>query len=116
MIGRLLIDDENWGAVEWSEKRQALCIEDTEGRCLSHHAHVHGEDRDKDDAVALAETMIRDGRMPTPEDAKQARQERLKRDLPIADPPQALRHWYPTVLHAGPFLDEAPVKSRRAKR
>ena len=28
--------------------------------------------------------MIRDGRMPTPEDAKQARQERLKRDLPIA--------------------------------
>ena len=49
MIGRLLIDDKNWGAVEWSEKRQALCIEDTEGRCLSHHAHVHGEDRDKDE-------------------------------------------------------------------
>lgn len=80
MIGTLLIDDEHWGAVEWSEKRQAWCIEDAEGRCLSHHSHVHGEDKDKAGAVALAEAMIRDGRMPTPEDARTARKERLKRD------------------------------------
>jgi hypothetical protein len=80
MIGRLLIKDEYWGAIEWSEKRQVWCIEDAEGRCLSHHSHVHGEDKDKAGATALAEAMIRDGRMPTPEDAKQARQERLKRD------------------------------------
>ncbi len=80
LIGRLLIDGESWGAVEWSEKRKAFCIEDAEGRCLSHHSHVHGEDKDKAGAVALAEAMIRDGRMPTPEQAKAARAERLKRD------------------------------------
>jgi hypothetical protein len=80
LIGRLTIDGEMWGAVEWSEKRQAFCIEDAEGRCLSHHSHIHGEDKDKAGAVALAEAMIRDGRMPTPEDANKARQERLKRD------------------------------------
>jgi hypothetical protein len=80
LTGRLLLGDEIWGAVEWSEKRQAWCIEDAEGRCLSHHSHVHGEDKDKAGAVALAEAMIRDGRMPTPEDARQARRERLKRD------------------------------------
>jgi hypothetical protein len=80
LIGRLLVDGESWGAVEWSEKRQAWCIEDAEGRCLSHHAHVHGEHKDKAGAVALAEAMIRDGRMPTPEQATEARKERLKLD------------------------------------
>jgi len=80
LIGRLLIDGESWGAVEWSDKRQAFCIEDAEGRCLSHHSHIHGADKDKAGAVALAEAMIRDGRMPTPEEARKARTERLKRD------------------------------------
>ena len=80
MIGTLLIDNESWGAVEWSEKRQAWCIEDAEGRCLSHHSHIRGADKDKAGAVALAEAMIRDGRMPSPEAARQARSERLKRD------------------------------------
>jgi hypothetical protein len=80
LTGRLLIDAEIWGAVEWSEKRQAFCIEDAEGRCLSHHSHIHGEDKDKAGAVALAEAMIRDGRMPAPEEAREARRERLKRD------------------------------------
>jgi hypothetical protein len=80
LIGRLYIDAESWGAVEWSDKRQAWCIEDAEGRCLSHHSHIHAEDKDKDGAVALAEAMIRDGRMPTPDEATKARAERLKRD------------------------------------
>jgi hypothetical protein len=80
LMGRLLIDGESWGAVEWSDKRQAFCIEDAEGRCLSHHSHIHGADEDKAGAVALAEAMIRDGRMPTPEEARKARTERLKRD------------------------------------
>jgi hypothetical protein len=78
LIGRLYIDGVSWGAVEWSEKRKAFCIEDAEGRCLSHHSHIHGEDKDKAGAVALAEAMIRDGRMPTPEDARKSRRERLK--------------------------------------
>src|ERR1700722_4435116 len=79
MIGTLLIDGTSWGAVEWSDKRQAWCIQDAEGRCLSQHSHIHAEDKDKAGAVALAEAMIRDGRMPTPEDAVTARKDRIKR-------------------------------------
>jgi hypothetical protein len=77
-IGRLSIGGIHWGAVEWSEKRQAWCIEDAEGRCLSHHSHVHGQAASKDAAVTLAREMIRDGRMPTPEEAKRRRKERLE--------------------------------------
>jgi hypothetical protein len=51
LIGKLTIDGEIWGAVEWSEKRQAFCVEDAEGRCLSHHSHIHGADTDKAGAV-----------------------------------------------------------------
>jgi hypothetical protein len=79
-IGYLTIDDESWGAVEWSPKRKAWCIQDAEGRCLSHHSHIHGEDKDKAGAIALAEAMVRDGRMPSPEDARSARKARLQRD------------------------------------
>jgi len=67
LIGTLTIDGEFWGAVEWSEKRQAWCIEDAEGRCLRHHAHIHAEDKGKASAVALAKAMIRDGRLPSPQ-------------------------------------------------
>src|SRR5262245_13595398 len=76
LIGRLLMDGENWGAVEWSEKRKAWCIEDAEGRCLSHHSHIHGQAIAKDEAITLAQAMIQDGRMPSPED----REDRLQRD------------------------------------
>jgi hypothetical protein len=78
-VGRLIIDGELWAAVEWSEKRQAWCIEDAEGRCLRHQAHIRGQAAAKDAAIALAETMIRDGRMPLPQDARKQRQERLER-------------------------------------
>ena len=83
-VCRLYIDDELWGAVEWSEKRQAWCIEDAQGRCLSHKSHVHGSAVAKNEAVALAQAMIADGRMPTPEQAKQTRKARLeaRRDRP----------------------------------
>jgi hypothetical protein len=77
-IGRLSIGGVHWGAVEWSHKRQAWCIEDAEGRCLSHHSHVHGQAASRDAAVTLARELIRDGRMPTPEEAKRRRKERLE--------------------------------------
>ena len=80
LIGRLYIDDVQWAAVEWSDKRHAWCIEDAEGRCLSHKSHIHGQHAAKAAAVALAEAMIRDGRMPTPEEANKARKDRLARD------------------------------------
>jgi hypothetical protein len=70
LIGRLYIDDESWGASEG--------VEDAEGR--SHHSHVHGHDKDKADAIALVEAMIRDGRMPSPQEAKRQREQRLQRD------------------------------------
>jgi hypothetical protein len=77
MIGHLYIDDELWSEVEWSDKRKAWCVQDAEGRCLSHKSHIHGQDAAKDAAIALAEAMVRDGRMPAPEQAKKARAERL---------------------------------------
>jgi hypothetical protein len=75
-IGRLFIDDESWGAIEWSDRRQAWCIEDAEGRCLRHKGSIRGQATVKDAAIALAEAMIRDGRMPSPEQAKQEHRER----------------------------------------
>lgn len=69
---QLVIDGQLWAAVEWSRTRQVFCIEDAAGRCLTHHASIHGEHTDKHEAVALAKAMIRDGRMPTPEDAENA--------------------------------------------
>lgn len=69
-IGRLYIGDEFWGAIEWSEKRRAWCIEDAAGECLTHAASIRGKSVIKSTAVTLARKMIRDGRMPTPEQAK----------------------------------------------
>jgi hypothetical protein len=72
----LLIDGRLWSEVEWSEKRQAWCIQDAEGHCLRHVASIHATTQHKEEAIALAEAMIRDGRLPTPEQAR----ERLQRD------------------------------------
>jgi hypothetical protein len=77
-IGLLSISGIHWGAVEWSEKRQAWCIEDAEGGCLRHTDHVHGQAASRDAAVTLAREMIRDGRMPTPEEAKRRRREQVE--------------------------------------
>jgi hypothetical protein len=79
-IAHLSIDGALWSEVEWSEKRNAWCIQDAEGRCLSHHSHVHAEDKDKAGALELAQAMIRDGRIPCPEDARRARDQRLERE------------------------------------
>ena len=41
-IGRLTIGGKHWASVEWSEKRQRWCVEDSEGRCLTHRPSIHG--------------------------------------------------------------------------
>jgi len=69
-IGHITIDGQLWAAVEWSEKRQAWCIEDCEGRCLAHEASIRGQAASKKEALALAKAMIADGRMPSPEAAQ----------------------------------------------
>jgi hypothetical protein len=76
-IGRIRVGTEYWGAVEWSERRQAWCIEDVEGGCLAHAASIHGKTASKEAAEALAREMIRDGRMPSPQ---QAHADRLARE------------------------------------
>ena len=63
-----------WASVEWSPSRRRWCIEDGIGRCLAHVEHIHGEDVDAAAAVRLAVAMIRDGQMPTPEEAHEALQ------------------------------------------
>ena len=65
-----------WAAVEWAATKRRWCIEDAAGRCLAHIEHQHGQHRDRIAAIALAKQMIRDGRMPTPEEAEQAWRER----------------------------------------
>jgi hypothetical protein len=47
---------------------------------LSHHSHVHAEDKDKAGALELAQAMIRDGRIPCPEEARRVREQRLERE------------------------------------
>jgi hypothetical protein len=69
-IGRISIDGEAWAAVEWSSKHECWCIEDAAGRCLRHTTHIRGQAESKKTAVELATAMIRDGRMPSPEEAQ----------------------------------------------
>jgi hypothetical protein len=76
----LTVNRELWACVEWSSSRRAWCVQDASGRCLAHCDAIHGEHVDAATAVQLAKAMIRDGRMPTPEDAAQQLLERLKRD------------------------------------
>jgi hypothetical protein len=81
-VYRLTIRGQLWSEVEWSASRGAWCIQDAAGHCLSHVEHIHAEDVDAEAAVRLAKRMIRDGRMPTPEDAERQLKERLEHDRP----------------------------------
>jgi hypothetical protein len=71
-VYRLTVVGELWSSVEWSPSRKRWCIEDGVGQCLAHVEHIHGEDVDAQRAIRLAKAMIRDGRMPTPEEAREA--------------------------------------------
>jgi hypothetical protein len=79
-VGRIIVGGETWGAVEWSDKRQAWCVEDAAGRCLRHASSTHGQAAAKEDAIALAERMVRDGTLPAPEEARQRRHEIAQRE------------------------------------
>jgi hypothetical protein len=83
-IYHLTINGELWSEVEWSPQRRAWCVQDAAGRCLAHCEHIQGQDIDQRTAIALAKAMIRDGRMPSPEQARQSLKERqrAKQDEP----------------------------------
>jgi hypothetical protein len=76
----LSINGELWACVEWSFTRRSWCVQDASGRCLAHCDAIHGENIDAASAVQLAKTMIRDGQIPTPEEAERQLKERLERD------------------------------------
>jgi hypothetical protein len=80
----LTIGGRVWSEVEWSSSRRRWCIQDAAGRCLAHVEHIHAQDADLQTALALARRMIRDGRMPTPEEAAEALRQRQAR--PAAGP------------------------------
>jgi hypothetical protein len=85
----LSINGELWACVEWSPTRRSWCIQDASGRCLAHCDSIHGENIDAATAVQLAKTMIRDGRIPAPEEAERQLKERLERDR-LGEPWQPL--------------------------
>ena len=85
----LTINGELWACVEWSPARRAWCVQDASGRCLAHCDAIHGENVDAGTAVRLAKVMIRDGRMPSPEQARQQLEEHLQRDR-LGEPWQPL--------------------------
>jgi hypothetical protein len=74
----LTIDGVLWSEVEWSASRRAWCIQDAAGHCLAHVEHIHEQNPDAESALRIAKRMIRDGRMPTPEEAVQQLSERQK--------------------------------------
>jgi hypothetical protein len=93
----LSIGGRMWSEVEWSRLRQAWCIQDAAGHCLTHIEHIVGQDRDPQAAIRLAKKMIVDGRMPSPEEAlaqlkveQECKRERKELGEPFVmdDPPE----------------------------
>ena len=105
----LTINGKLWACVEWSPSRRGWCIQDGSGRCLAHCDAIHGQDIDAQTAVKLAKAMIRDGRMPCPEDAHEQLEERLRRDRlgepmpPLGEPMELLAPREPAREPAEPF-------------
>jgi hypothetical protein len=123
----LSINGKLWAYIEWSPSRKGWCIQDASGRCLAHCDAIQGQDVDAQTAVKLAKAMIRDGRMPCPEDAHEQLEERLRRDRlgepmellalrepmePVADVVSVRRH----RDESGPIISITDVPSRRRRR
>src|SRR5260221_110628 len=73
----LFINGQMWAEVQWSPERKMWCIQDACGYCLSHIEHLHLQvpndgtnNLDSTSAINKAKEMIRDGRMPSPEQAR----------------------------------------------
>jgi hypothetical protein len=72
---RLMVASMLWASVEWSGSRGAWCVEDSRNRCLAHVEGILGDRGSLNAAIRLAKEMIRDGRMPTPEEVKRQMEE-----------------------------------------
>jgi hypothetical protein len=116
LIGRVALDGEHWASVEWSEKRQAWCIEDCEGRCLAHVDSIRATAESRWQAEALAEAMIRDGRMPTPEQAKAEADERRRVETERAKRQRQQRATRPSELRRRAQRNAKREAEREASR
>jgi hypothetical protein len=74
----LFIDGEMWAEIDYAPHKKMWCIQDCCGECLTHIEHMHaevpneGSRRDATKAIEKAKEMIRDGSMPSPEEARAA--------------------------------------------
>jgi hypothetical protein len=104
----LTINGEMWSEVEWSRSRQAWCIQDAAGHCLTHVEHIVGQDQDVQTAIKLARRMILDGRMPSPEEAHRPKKKRPKKRVepeylgePWGAAARSRRDWRTTTAEEG---------------
>jgi hypothetical protein len=72
----LKIDGELWCELEWSPKRLVWCIQDAEGRCLTHAESTHATAESMEAAIEVGKSMVRDGTIPTPELARRQLKQR----------------------------------------
>src|SRR5258706_15234112 len=91
----LYINGQMWAEVQWSPERKMWCIQDACGYCLSHIEHLQlqvpndgtndpqgASQLDSTSAINKAKEMIRDGRMPSPEQARAEFQRRTGTKYP----------------------------------
>jgi hypothetical protein len=78
LMGRLTMNGELWAAVEWSESASAGASKTRQDAASRIAVQFHGAEASKEAAVALPESMIRDGQMPAPETARKNRAERSR--------------------------------------
>ena len=98
MVGRITVGGEYWCAVEWLSRRKAWCIEDAEGRCLTHAPSIHGQAATKEAAEALAREMILDGYMPSPQQAHSAWLARQSTEEQVRERRREKRNQQPSVI------------------
>ncbi len=89
----LYINGQMWAEVQWSDQRRMWCIQDACGFCLSHIEHLHLQvpndvtdnpsQLDSTSAINKAKEMIRDGRMPSPEQARAEFKKRTGNDYSV---------------------------------
>ncbi|HTU56218.1 MAG TPA: hypothetical protein VMF62_19795 [Acetobacteraceae bacterium] len=91
---RLYIDGEPWAIVQWGGPGR-WCIEDGQCRCHEHLDAAAEQLRGGtlETAIALATAMIRDGRMPSPEEAERLAEEQRQKKR------QEREAWDPTRLY-----------------
>jgi hypothetical protein len=108
----LTINTALWSEVEWSASRQAWCIQDAAGQCLTHTEHIVGTDRDVQTAIRLAKRMIIDGRMPTPEEAHAQLEAKLEGKRKRKSKPKSKREYLGEPFVMDPPAVPVLIKSR----